>query len=190
MNGILAMRNQLWNSASALVAIQAFCIAVFLVDVGYEAHQALVSPQQRGFGRIAHVASEGVALVFLVFGYVIAHAQLLRVRQAKAENKRLLMSLRGQFDTLIMGQFAKWSLSKAESDIALLSLRGMKICEIARMRATAEGTIKAQLSAVYHKSGLGSRTELLAYFMDEFLDFSANPFQMDGRGTAGMSAAR
>jgi DNA-binding CsgD family transcriptional regulator len=58
---------------------------------------------------------------------------------------------------------------------ALLSLRGLKICEIARMRHTAEGTIKAQLSAVYRKSGISSRTELLALFMDEFLEYSTQP---------------
>ena len=61
----------------------------------------------------------------------------------------------------------------AERDIALLSLRGSRISDIAKMRNTSEGTVKAQLSAVYHKSGINTRSELLAFFMDEFLDYAS-----------------
>lgn len=93
---------------------------------------------------------------------------------SKGEEKaRLLACLRGHFDEIIDERFRAWGLSAAERDIALLSLRGFGIGEIARMRDTRDGTVKAQLSAVYRKSGVAGRPELLALFMDEFLDYGA-----------------
>ncbi|TCO69391.1 hypothetical protein EV655_11520 [Rhodovulum euryhalinum] len=38
------------------------------------------------------------------------------------------------------------------------------------MRGTREGTVKAQMSAILHKSGVKTRAEFLALFMDEFID--------------------
>ena len=60
-------------------------------------------------------------------------------------------------------------------DVALLTIRGLSICRIAELRHTQQGTIKAQLSAIFRKAGVSSRTELLAMFMDELLDFGSQP---------------
>lgn len=165
-----ALRMHPTLASKALMAIQFVCIAMFLVDLLYEVHLA-------GTGDISilnpvHLVSEGLALILLLAGFALAHILLRHTRATMEDKMRQLGSLRGHFDTIIEERFHAWHLSAAESDIALLSLRGMKICEIARMRHTAEGTIKAQLSAVYRKSGIASRTELLAMFMDEFLEYS------------------
>lgn len=161
------------HASQALLVIQVICVLMFLLDLLYELHLSDAS-SARVFSPI-HLISEGAGLVLLLAGMVLSHI-LLRHTQAGMEDKmRQLGSLRGQFDTIIMERFHSWELSAAESDIALLSLRGLKICEIARMRHTAEGTIKAQLSAVHRKSGISSRTELLALFMDEFLEYSTQP---------------
>lgn len=171
-------RSRLLNQSRATVAlmvIQFVCIATFLIDVLYEVHLAA-----RGDVSIlnpVHLFAEGAALLLLLAGFALAHYMLRHTQSAMEEKAHQLGSLRGQFDTIIGERFHAWGLSAAESDIALLSLRGLKICEIARMRHTAEGTIKAQLSAVYRKSGIGSRTELLAHFMDEFLEYSSQPVE-------------
>lgn len=57
-----------------------------------------------------------------------------------------------------------------ERNIAMYMLKGLSISEIATARATAEGTIKAQSSSIFRKTGVNSRTELMSLFMDEFLD--------------------
>lgn len=161
------------KATKVLMAIQVGCMALFLTDILYEIHlsgidRALVmSP--------VHLATEVGSLILLVSGFVIAHALLRQTRHDVEEKTRQLGSLRGHFDVILTDSFRAWGLSTAEADIALLSIRGLKISEIAQMRHTAEGTIKAQLSAVYRKSGIDSRTELLAHFMDEFLEYSANP---------------
>ena len=41
--------------------------------------------------------------------------------------------------------------------------------EIAELRGTSDGTVKAQLNAVYKKAGLESRTQLLGYFIEELM---------------------
>ena len=155
-----------------LAGIQAFCGTVFGLDMIYET--ALETFNSTGISAVeaVHLVAETIAVGLLFFGYWLAHRELNLLRDADAQKAKKLNSLRGHFDDIITAQFLQWNLSPAERDIALLSLRGSRISDIARMRNTSEGTVKAQLSAVYHKSGINTRTELLAFFMDEFLDYS------------------
>ncbi len=171
------------SASLALLVIQFVCIVMFLVDILYEVHIASVSDQGAAIMGPVHLVAEGASLTLLLTGFGLAHMQLRQIRANVEEKMRQLGSLRGQFDSIIEERFGTWKLSAAESDIALLSLRGLKICEIARMRQTAEGTIKAQLSAVYRKSGIASRTELLAQFMDEFLEYSSQPLDVADQQT-------
>jgi DNA-binding CsgD family transcriptional regulator len=66
-------------------------------------------------------------------------------------------------------EMEKWGLSTAEKDVTLLLLKGLSAKEIARLRETSEQTVKQQASAVYRKSGLTSRSELSAYFLEDLL---------------------
>jgi DNA-binding CsgD family transcriptional regulator len=66
-------------------------------------------------------------------------------------------------------QLALWDLTQAEKDITLLMLKGLSNRDIAEIRETSEHTIKQQSSAVYRKSGLGSRAELGAFFLEDLL---------------------
>ncbi|MGZ3694525.1 MAG: response regulator transcription factor [Bdellovibrionota bacterium] len=66
-------------------------------------------------------------------------------------------------------QLARWELSGAEKEVALLLLKGLSNKEISEVRDTAEHTIKQQSSAIYRKSGLGSRAELSAFFLEDLL---------------------
>lgn len=66
-------------------------------------------------------------------------------------------------------QLDQWQLSVAEKEIAFLLLKGLSLKDIARVRGTAEKTVRAQSAAVYAKSGLAGRTELSAFFLEELL---------------------
>ena len=44
--------------------------------------------------------------------------------------------------------------------MALLALKGLTIGEIAALRATREGTVKAQCAAIYRKAGVSGRPQL------------------------------
>ncbi|MBK8457099.1 MAG: helix-turn-helix transcriptional regulator [Phyllobacteriaceae bacterium] len=157
----------------AVSAIQVFCGTAFTIDIVYESHIEFFNQRPLSPVEAIHLGVETLAVILLFYGFYASQRQLRRLCSKGEEKARLLAGLRGHFDEIIDERFADWGLSAAERDIALLSLRGLSIGEIARLRDTRDGTVKAQLSAVYRKSGVAGRPELLALFMDEFLDYGA-----------------
>jgi len=69
----------------------------------------------------------------------------------------------------IQSQFVAWQLSAAESEVALLILKGLSLGEIAALRDTSERTVRDQARAVYRKSGLANRASLSAFFLEDLL---------------------
>jgi DNA-binding CsgD family transcriptional regulator len=67
-------------------------------------------------------------------------------------------------------EFSRWTLSDTEKDIAWLILKGVSFLEIAEMRNRSERTIRQQAGAIYAKSGLRSRAELSAFFLEDLFD--------------------
>ncbi len=161
------------SSFAAIAALQLICAVFFAIDIGFELHDDLLADRpMRPVDRL-HLIAEVVATLLLVVGFGLVLRELRRLRQQAQAANQSLQSLRGQFDDVLMAQFQVWGLSQAERDVALLSLRGLKIAEIASLRDTREGTIKSQLSAIFRKAGVSTRSELLALFMDEFLTHGA-----------------
>ena len=156
-----------------LTVIQFVCGTILAVDVGVEIHSNIVNDDpEREFGSL-HLLSE-IAATLLLFGAFVLSAFQLRAHRAdlrRAEER--LKSVRGDFSDLVTARFKEWGLSPAEIEIALLTLKGLRIAEIASLRDSREGTIKSHLGAIFRKSGVTSRPEFLAKFVDDFLDFSA-----------------
>ena len=149
------------------------CGLVLGFDVAAEAHNAFLSPTSLTTTVWSHIILEsfatfgmGVAL-WLMIGQIRA-----AIAACSAETNRM-RKLKGEFDIFLHNRFKIWGLSPAEIDVALLTVRGLKIAEIAAARETREGTIKSQLSMIFKKSGVANRTEFVAQFIDEFLDISA-----------------
>ena len=84
-------------------------------------------------------------------------------RQWRRQSRRFLDGL----SRAIESQFAEWNLSPAEADVAGLLLKGASLREIAGLRRTSEATIRQQAQNVYRKSGLATRSELAAYFLED-----------------------
>jgi DNA-binding CsgD family transcriptional regulator len=70
---------------------------------------------------------------------------------------------------LLAVRFAEWGLSRAEAEVALFTLKGCSISEIARLRNSAEGTVRSQLSRVYSKANISGQTMLVAHFIEELI---------------------
>lgn len=66
----------------------------------------------------------------------------------------------------ITRQLGEWSLSAAEIEIGWMILKGLQFKEIAAARGTSERTVRQQAQAIYAKSGLTSRTEFSAFFLE------------------------
>jgi len=83
----------------------------------------------------------------------------------RSEAQALLQGLGAAIDQ----QFERWSLTRAEREVALLLLKGLSQGEIAAARSTSERTVRQQAFSVYRKAGLGSRSELAAFFLEDLL---------------------
>ena len=69
-------------------------------------------------------------------------------------------------------RFADWNLTQVEREVALFSIKGMSTQDIAQLRDTSEGTVKAQTNAIYKKAGVSGRPQLLGLFIEDLLEGS------------------
>ena len=53
--------------------------------------------------------------------------------------------------------------------------KGLNTRDIAEMRGTSEGTVKAQTNAIYRKAGVTGRTQLLSTFIEDLMDDALMP---------------
>ena len=73
-------------------------------------------------------------------------------------------------NTLKSALLASAAFAVVVPTMALAAIKGSSIAEIARMRGTKDGTIKAQLNAIYRKAGVTGRPQLISFFIDEMVD--------------------
>jgi DNA-binding CsgD family transcriptional regulator len=122
-----------------------------------------------------------LALAFVATAFVAIEARDARreranllndLSRARIEGDRWRAAARVHIDGLsraIGDQFDAWQLSEGEADVAVLMLKGLSHKEIARVRNTGETTVRQQAVAIYRKSGLSSRAELAAFFLEDLL---------------------
>ncbi len=152
-----------------IVVIQLICSIILVVDVGGEVHATFMDDEPTSNFMLFHLWIEGFATILMGVAFVLSYRQLHMHRRALAEAKGRIDAVRGDFAELVGARFREWGLSPAEFEIALLTVKGLRIAEIAQMRDSRESTVKSHLSAIFRKAGVSSRTELLAKFVDEFL---------------------
>ena len=147
-----------------LLSLQVICTVFFVVDVVAGVLGAPDFP-----GGIHHETLESVVVLALILGIVFTS---LVIRSNQQRQKRMEAQLRaasGAFFQLLEDHFDLWSLTESERDVALLAIKGLSIAEIASVRQTKEGTIKAQCNAIYRKAGVSGRSQLLSHFIEELL---------------------
>lgn len=69
----------------------------------------------------------------------------------------------------INAEFSNWKLTESENEIGWLLLKGLSFKEMAEARGTSERTVRQQARAIYAKSGLSSRSDVAAYFFEDFV---------------------
>ena len=108
-----------------------------------------------------------VALAFATYvTFAALRASLARLRSLE----RQVATASGAFGEVVDAEFARWELTEAEREVAMLTLKGLPLAEIARMRGVREGTVKAQCAAIYRKAGVSGRHELVSLFVEELID--------------------
>ncbi len=147
-----------------LLGLQTICALFFVADIGAD----LFAPVEF-LGGVLHLGIELMAVITLVVSIVIASWAIRRVLIHQRRMEANLRAASGAFLDLLEEYFESWSLTPSEQDVALLAIKGFSIAEIARLRQTKEGTVKAQCNAIYGKAGVSGRPQLLSLFIEELL---------------------
>lgn len=152
------------KSLILLITVQALAAAFFLWDVLDDIRQigpsALTNP---------HIAVEALAALGLVAAVVLETRYLLALQRRKAHLESQVSIAAGAFNEVLLEQFDQWKLTPAERDVAIFTIKGFSIAEVAQMRGSAEGTVKSQLNAVYRKAGVSGRGALLGLLVDDLI---------------------
>jgi len=109
---------------------------------------------------------------------------LRRSVRAQAVAEEGLRRASAAFMDLLAERFAEWALTPAEADVALFAIKGLSTAEIAGLRQTSEGTVKAQTAAIYRKAGVTGRPQLLSLFIEDMMRDDATlraPARMEPR---------
>ena len=132
-----------------LLGLQAICAVFFMADVVTD-----FAGLENVLGGVDHHNFELTVVLALMLGIAfIAH----EIRKVLSRQKRLEVQIgaaSGAFMELLEQHFDIWSLTPAERDVALLVIKGLSIAEIAALRNSREGTVKAQCNAIYAKAGV------------------------------------
>lgn len=109
------------------------------------------------------------AVLGLVLGSAMGIVLMRRAAERTQKAEDQLRVATGAFSELLEERFVEWRLTPAEADVALFAIKGLSTQEIAAMRSTSEGTIKAQCNAIYKKAGVSGRYQLLSLFVDDLM---------------------
>jgi len=159
------------NSIVAIFAVQAVCAVFFVSDIlmsviGFRSHP--IAWQTR------ELLELGAALGLLL-GFVLGGIALARTRRLQREAEARLRAASGEFMALLEERFVDWGLTPAERDVALFAIKGLSTSEIATLRSTSDGTVKAQTAAIYRKAGVTGRPQLLSLFIDDLMSGPIGP---------------
>lgn len=100
---------------------------------------------------------------------IMLQSNLKRVESENRANKAKLAEKINGISQHIQAEFIKWQLTATEKEIALMLLKGLTFKDIAEVRCKSERTVRQQAGAIYAKSSLANRSDLAAYFLEDFM---------------------
>jgi DNA-binding CsgD family transcriptional regulator len=109
------------------------------------------------------------AALGLALGVALGALALWRAHRDRHAAEEGLRRASAAFLDLLRERFAEWGLTRAEADVALFAIKGLSTTEIAALRQTSEGTVKAQTNAIYRKAGVTGRSQLLSVFIEDLM---------------------
>ncbi|MBB5223098.1 DNA-binding CsgD family transcriptional regulator [Amaricoccus macauensis] len=142
-----------------LAVVQGLCASWFLFDILMEVGDIWRNPW--------HQIPEVTAVILLCVGTVLSVRQITSVLRRSDAIEARLQTASQAFRALLEETFDDWGITDAERDVAILTLKGLSISEIAEARGTRPGTVRAQSAAIYRKAGVSNRLQLMSLFMDD-----------------------
>lgn len=148
-----------------LLVTQAVCVAFFMADILFTAVAILPGPLSWNMRELMELGALLGLLLGLIFGAILVRRSLQDLKRAEGRLDRAAAA----FEDLLEERFTAWALSKAERDVAIFAIKGLSVPEIAKLRQTSEGTVKAQTAAIYRKAGVSGRPQLLSLFIEDIM---------------------
>jgi DNA-binding CsgD family transcriptional regulator len=149
--------------AVGLVALQVVAALFFVVD-------SITDIELSPGAILADFSWLEVGIAVIMLASIALGARLTRRLMIEARDREQVIAMaQGAFAEVVAQRFGEWKLSAAETDVGMFALKGCSIAEIARLRGSAEGTVRAQLSQVYAKAGVTSQPMFVALFVEDLL---------------------
>lgn len=146
-----------------LIAVQAASALFFVIDWLRDVFGESRSPWTW------HAGTELLATLSLIVAIGVEVQVLLLLLRREARMIRSLSAAAEGLHNLMERHFATWGLTAAEQDVAAFMIKGCDIAEIARLRGSAEGTVKAHLNAIYRKAGVSGQLALVALLLEDLM---------------------
>ncbi len=149
-----------------LFGVQVICALFFVSDILLSVFGIYVAPISWRSREIIEIG----AAVGLLLGIALGAVSLVFARREARRVRERLGRATSDFADLLDMRFEEWRLTPAERDVAIFAIKGLSTAEIAGLRATSEGTVKAQTAAIYRKAGVNGRGPLLSVFIEDMID--------------------
>ncbi len=134
----------------AVMALQAVAALFFLGETFPEARSSRYEPSW---------PTETVVATALLVGFALAARDIRSLLRRSSDQASALAIVRATFSHLLIRQFDLWRLTPAERDIARLSLEGLDVEEIGKIRSAATGTIRAQFASIFLTELVGTSVQ-------------------------------
>lgn len=157
------MKNTIF--VALILCIQAVCAFFFIAEIVITVFGLDSRPVPWDTKELLEIG----AAIGLLLGFVLGAIALYRTIRRTNHAERQLRAVSIAFHDLLDERFLAWGLTPAERDVALFAIKGMSTAEIAGLRDTSEGTVKAQTAAIYRKAGVSGRPQLLSLFIEDML---------------------
>ncbi|MBZ4021896.1 hypothetical protein CKO11_05410 [Rhodobacter sp. TJ_12] len=151
---------------AVLFALQAVAALYYVSDILAALLGIALPPVPWQLHEMFEIGAAVALLAGLGFG---AHLLLAMRREARVAREGLRRAS-GEFADLLEERFTEWRLTPAERDVALFAIKGLSLAEIAQLRATSEGTVKAQTASIYRKAGVSARSQLVSLFIEDLME--------------------
>ncbi len=149
----------------ALVLVQVGCGAYFLWEILAAILGLPTIPLRWQTRELVDIGASLGLVLGAVLGVVLAINASRAIR--RADSARRVTS--GEFTEVVEDYLRKLDLTPAETEVAWFLLKGMSLTEIADLRSTREGTVKAQCTAIYRKAGVSGKSQLFSLLVEDVL---------------------
>ena len=145
---------------AVFAGVQAVACGFFVIDAYKDLSENVTT---------VHTIIEASMAVGLLLGSFFGLGELRRSHQLLHSHEQALATASGALAEVIEEHFVNWGFTASEREVAMLSLKGLDLADIARVRGVAAGTVRAQLTAIYAKSGTSGRAQFTSFFVEDLL---------------------